>query len=519
MADRSRVRRATTLALALLSGSGVAAASAQTVERTIDSGVVEGVAAGPAAVFRAIPYAAPPVGPLRWKPPHATVPWSAPRAADKPGPACPQPVTPGAPNLGGYSGPTDEDCLTLDVTAPASAQPGVTKAPVMVWVYGGGNTSGAVNLPSYDAKNFARDGVIVVAMNYRLGPLGFFAHPALTAEASRDQGLANFGLMDQIAALRWVRRNIAAFGGDPDNVTLFGESAGGLDVLELMAIPTARGLFERAIVESGTGGEPTPGLAHGEAEGAALASRAGLPGAQATAAELRALPVSALLAAAHGAQIVVDGRVVEEPLATAFARGDEARVPLIIGWNSNEASLMRAFGMSPAQWVARTPEGVKAAYGAQAGDPAALARDLFDDEVMGAPARWYAAQQAAHHAPAWLYYFSYVPERQRGERPGTNHASEIPFVFDSIDAIPGRSAIATPSERDETRLAHACWVAFAETGTPDCAGGAWPRYDAAREAVFEFGDPPGVRERFRKAQLDAQEAALRARVAAPDPKP
>jgi para-nitrobenzyl esterase len=519
MAERSLAPRVAALLLAAQALAGATAALAQTVERTIDSGVVEGVTTGPAAVFRAIPYAAPPTGPLRWKPPHAPAPWSAPRAADKPGPACPQRVTAGAPNLGGYSGPTDEDCLTLDVTAPASAQPGATKAPVMVWIYGGGNTSGAVDLPSYDAKNFARDGVIVVAMNYRLGPLGFFAHPALTAEAPREQGLANFGLMDQIAALRWIRRNIAAFGGDPDNVTLFGESAGGLDVLELMTIPTARGLFERAIVQSGSGGEPTPDLAQGEAEGAALATRAGLPGAQATAADLRALPVSALLAAAREAQIVVDGRVVEEPLAAAFARGDEARVPLIIGWNSNEASLLRAFGGTPDRWIARTPAAVKAAYGAEAGDPPNFARDLFDDEVMGAPARWYAGQQTDHHAPAWLYYFSYVPERQRGERPGTNHASEIPFVFDSIDAIPGRSAIATPSEREATRLAHACWVAFAKVGRPDCVGGAWPRYDAKREAVYEFGDPPGLRERFRKAQLDAQEAALTARVAAQPSRP
>jgi para-nitrobenzyl esterase len=203
---------------------------------------------------------------------------------------------------------------------------------------------------------------------------------------------------------------------------------------------------------------------------------------------------------------------MEEPLATAFARGDEARVPLIIGWNSNEASLMRAFGMSPAQWIAQTPAAVKAAYGAEAGDPAELARDLFDDAVMGAPARWYAAQQTQHRAPAWLYYFSYVPERQRGERPGVNHASEIPFVFDSIDAIPGRSALAQPSERAVTRLAHACWVAFAKTGKPDCAGGAWPRYDARREAVFEFGDPARVRERFRKRELDVQETALKTRL-------
>ncbi|HEX4740954.1 MAG TPA: carboxylesterase family protein [Caulobacteraceae bacterium] len=469
---------------------------------TIDSGTLAGVDEGPAEVFRAIPYAAPPIGALRWEPPALAAHWSGTRAADKPGPACPQVVTPGRPNLGGYVGPTDEDCLTLDVTAPRGAK----KAPVMVWIFGGGNIAGGTNLPSYDARNFARDGVIVVSMNYRLGPLGFFAHPALTAAAPRERALANYGLMDQIAALRWVHRNIAAFGGDPDNVTLFGESAGGLDVLQLMAAPSARGWFQRAIVQSGTGGEPMEDLTAAEAEGAALASRAGLPGAQATADQLRALPVETLLAQARGARPVVDGRLIEEPLTAAFARGDEARVPLIIGWNSNEASLLRAFGATPAQWIARTPPAVKAAYGEEESETL-LARDLFDDEVMGAPARWFATEQAAHRAPAWVYYFSYVPERQRAERPGTNHASEIPFVFDSVDAIPGRSALATESERAETTLAHACWATFAREGRPDCAGGAWRAFTPADGLVFEFGDPAGPRPHFRHAQLDAQAAS------------
>ncbi len=501
----SLARRLVTRLLAIAAVAGATAAAAQTAEREIDSGVVRGVETGPAVVFHAIPYAAPPVGPLRWKPPHAPAKWTGVRDAATPGPACLQPVTPGAPNLGGYAGPTDEDCLTLDVTAPKDARPGVTKAPVMVWVYGGGNIAGAPNLPSTDARNFARDGVVLVAMNYRLGALGFFAHPALDAEAPKDQYLADYGLMDQVAALRWVRRNIAAFGGDPDNVTLFGESAGGRDVLALMSIPTARGLFQKAIVQSGLGGERTPSLASAEADGSRLATRAGLAGDQASAAELRALPAERLVAATRDAQIVVDGRFVEEDIPTAFDRGDQARVPLIIGWDSNEASLMRVIGLTPAQWVAKTPEAVKAAYGAEAQPD--LARELFNDEIMGAPARWYAQEQTGWRAPAWLYYFSYVPERQRGERPGTNHASEIPFVFDSIDAIPGRSALATPSERATARLTHACWVAFAKTGRPDCAGGAWPTFDPKRQAVFEFGDPAGVRKAFRKTQLDAQEAA------------
>jgi para-nitrobenzyl esterase len=495
-------RGAMRLALALLWPAAVAAApSAPSV--TIDSGEVVGVQAGPAVVFRAIPYAAAPVGPLRWKPPQPPAHWAGPRAADRTGPACPQIVTPGVPNEGGYAGPISEDCLSLDVTAP----PGASKAPVMVWIFGGGNISGATDLPSYDSANFARDGVIVVAMNYRLGPLGFFAHPALTAEAPPGAPLANYGLMDQVAALRWVRRNIAAFGGDPDNVTLFGESAGGEDVLALMTIPTARGLFQKAIVQSGAAVSTTP-LAKAEAQGIEIVRRSGSTAPAPTADDLRALPVDALLHAGGQAAIAVDGGLVEEDVRTAFRRGDQARTPLILGWNSNEASLMRAFGITPAQWVARTPASVKAAYGAGgAGGDADLARNLFNDEVMGAPSRWFAKEQTHWRAPAWLYYFSYLPERYRPARPGVNHASEIPYVFDSIDAIPGRAALAGPKEHAEAALAHACWVAFARLGRLDCAGDAWKPYEPQGYVVFEFGDEPGPRVDFRKAQLDAQAAA------------
>ena len=323
--------------------AGAAARSAEPPRAHVEGGEVVGVESRSAKIFRAIPYAAPPIGPLRWRPPAPAPPWSGARAATAPGAACPQKVSPGVPNLGGYIGPVSEDCLTLDVTAPKEAR----RAPVMVWVYGGGNVAGATNLPSCDAAGFARDRVVLVAMNYRLGPLGFFAHPALTAEAAKSQPLVSYGLMDQIAALKWVKRNIAAFGGDPANVTLFGESAGGEDVLQLMATPTARGLFNKAIVQSGGGWNPLPDLKTAEAAGVELASKVGLPGAAATAAQLRALPAEALVAAGGRAGPVVDGRLIRESATVAFVRGDEAAVPLIIGSNSNEASLMRAFGLDP----------------------------------------------------------------------------------------------------------------------------------------------------------------------------
>jgi para-nitrobenzyl esterase len=470
----------------------------------IDTGVVIGEINGPAEVFRGIPYATPPLGSLRWAPPAPAPRWSGDRPATAPAPACPQKINPGgAPNLGGYNGPISEDCLTLDVTAPKAAR----HTPVMVWIFGGGNVAGATNLPSYDARNFARDGVIVVAMNYRLGVLGFFAHPALTREASANQPLYNYGLMDQIAALKWVKRNIRAFGGDPANVTVFGESAGGADVLDLMVTPSARGLFRRAIVQSGGGWSAPVTLAQREVQGAVFATRLGLPGASATTAQLRALPAEALIASAEVTGPAVDGRLMRESATQAFARRDADPVPLIMGSNSNEASLMGALGLNSARILAQASPTLRAAYAPDSASDANLARNLFNDRAMGAPARWIAGE-AAENAPAYLYYFSYVPERQRTTRPGTNHASEIPFVFDSIDAIPGRTALATPSERAEAALAHSCWVGFAKIGRPVCAGGqAWPAFAVGTDQLLEFGDPPAVRTHVRKRQLDAQEAA------------
>ncbi|HEY5070779.1 MAG TPA: carboxylesterase family protein [Caulobacteraceae bacterium] len=495
--------------VAAVAFGGATAPPADTPRVKIESGTVVGTLAGPARLFAAVPYAAPPVGALRWMPPRRALSWSGERAAQAPGPACPQPIRPGgAPNLGGYSGPTSEDCLTLDVWAPRGAR----RAPVMVWIFGGGNVAGASGFFSYDGRNFARDGVVLVAMNYRLGALGFFAHPALTAEAPRGQPLVNYGLMDQIAALKWVRRNIAAFGGDPDNVTLFGESAGGADALDLIAIPAARGLFNRAIVQSGGGWGPAVSLTRREADGATLATRVGLPGASATAAQLRALQAETLIADQTGLTgPALDGRLMTRTAALAFASGAQDPVPLIIGSNSNEASLMAAFGSTAAVIAARAPAPLRAAYADDGPADGEIGRQMFNDALMGAPARWF-AREASTHAPSWLYYFSYVPERQRATRPGTNHASEIPFVFASLDAVPGRSAKLTPGERAEASLVHSCWVSFARKGRPHCQGGQpWPAYSPGTDQLLEFGEPPAVRSHFRKRQLDAQEAAAKAR--------
>jgi para-nitrobenzyl esterase len=486
--------------LTLLAAASQASAEAPTVRTT--SGVYIGADQGAIVAFKAIPYAAPPVGPLRGRPPPPVVAPQAPASALADGPACPQTVYPGArPNGGGYSGPVGEDCLTLDIWAPKAAH----KAPVMVWIYGGGNVAGADSIAPNDGRAFARDGVILVSCNYRLGAFGFFAHPALTRAAAPGEPVANYGLMDQIAALKWVRANIASFGGDPRNVTIFGESAGGQDVLTLMTTPAARGLFAKATVQSGGGwGEPVT-LAAAEAKGVTLVQSLGLP-ADATADQLRAIPADKLIAvgaSVGGFSPIVDGRLVTETVTQAFARGHQAPARLIIGSNSDEASLLPTSNC--AAYLAGQSNATKAAYPDLANDPAALARAIFDDEAMGGPARWIAGKASAK-APAWLYYFSYVRVVRRGKIPGANHTSENPYVFDTQMIIPNYADQIVDEDRAEAAKMHSCWVAFAKTGIPTCKDTpAWPAYTLASDRLMEFGLSNEVRQHFRKSQRDAVE--------------
>ena len=496
------------LALAALSAAALGA-RAEPVRAHIDSGALVGDATGAVAVFKGVPYVAAPVGPLRWAPPATAPAWRGERASLAYGSICPQKVNAnGAPNEGGAFGPTSENCLFLNVWAPRAGVGHPGAAPVMVWLHGGSNAFGAGSLGVYEGGAFVRDGVILVTVNYRLGALGFFAHPALTAAAKRGEPLANYGIMDQIAALKWVRRNIAAFGGDPAKVTVFGESAGGSDVLTLMASPLARGLFQRAIVESGGGWSPPVTLAAREVRGEALAVKAGAP-AHATAAQLRALPVDALVGAGgDDFGEAIDGRLLTQSPAQAFADGQVAKVPLLIGSNSYEASLMATLKLTPAQVLAFLPAAPRAAY-ADVNDEKALASAMFTDSFMGGPARWIAGQ--ASGGPSYLYHFSYVPSAARPFLPGAGHASEIPFVFDTWDKL-GVMAMGvklTAADQAVADAMHGCWVAFARTGVPSCSGGpAWPSYNRARDTLMEFnGAPPVLVTHFRQRQLDAQEAA------------
>jgi para-nitrobenzyl esterase len=486
-------------ATALIAGAAQAQSPITPPTVKIDTGPLTGVTEGPANVFRNIPFAAPPVGALRWAPPQAAKAWTAPRPAAEAGPACPQPMNAdNSPNSGGANGPTSEDCLQLNVFAPKAAPKGGKPAPVMVWIHGGGHRTGAGWI--YGGQNFARDGVVAVTINYRLGALGYFAHPAIDAAAKPGDPVGNYGLMDQIAALKWVQRNIAKFGGDPKNVTVFGESAGGQSTLALLATPSAKGLYEKAIVESGLGWVTPKALAAKEADGVKALEKAGITAA--TLAELRALPVEKLVAVNDDYQPFTDGKLMTETASQAAANGHFADVPLIIGSNSGEDSLMGP--RVPPQMLAMIPPAAKAVYRDEAAvSDEAVARAIFTDKVMGGPARWIAGK-ASGGKPAWLYYFSYVGSRFGPSKTRASHADEIQYVWEYWGRRTPMSMVSA-KDQEVAALMHACWVSFAKTGAPKCGSQAWPAYRPETDQLMELGASSGVRTHFRKAQLDLQQ--------------
>jgi para-nitrobenzyl esterase len=485
---------------------------------TVEQGRLLGRQADGVASFKAIPYAAPPVGPLRWRAPQPAAAWQGERDAGQVGAICIQPPSEGDPGVGPL--PMSEDCLTLNVWTPAER--GEEPLPVMVWIHGGGLNNGSGTAALYDGANLAKRGVVVVTLNYRLGRLGFFGHPALTAEAGGEEIVGNYGMADVIAALEWVRDNAGAFGGDPGKVTVFGESAGGMMVTRLMISGPARGLFHRAIVQSGLGRDAgtatfrtldgSPSL---EDRGVAFALAAGLP-ADASVEQLRALPAERLLTPAPsffgGDLMVLDGSdgggLVGENVAPAFAAGLEAPVPLIIGTNSAELWRIKPSDLSPygAIEAAMTPgerSALLAAYGGQEGYDAHLLSDL----VFNEPARHLARLHAANGHPTWLYRFDVVPESGPAPNGGAPHASERPYVFDNLHTV-GRPM----GERDAqaaTAMAE-YWTTFAARGDPNAPGRpVWPEFGAERDRLLEFtNDGPVARPVPFPERLDRVEALL-----------
>src|SRR6202034_2431518 len=420
---------------------GAQAPSPQTLPDPVpvEQGLVSGTGGGSAAVrvYRAVPYAAAPSGDLRWTPRQPAPAWEGVRQANAPGNACPQPPYRANGIYGASPPPMDEDCLNLNLWTPAKTAG--DRLPVMVWIHGGSFVHGTGAAAGYEGENWPRHGVVVVTINYRLGVFGLLALPELAAE-SPHHSAGNYGLLDQIAALQWVQRNIAAFGGDPARVTIFGESAGAGSVNVLMASPLTAGLFSRAIAESGASFEPMRSLAHGEKGGQALAARIGAT--EDVLKALRANPPDELIQATTDDDIdmVVDGWLLPQSVYSVFAEGKQNDVPIIVGSNANEGTIFPPPGgaISPADFAANAKkqygpfsDDFLKIYPPGASDAEATASYFaaLRDGELGWDMRIWAriATKTGHHR-AYRYYFARVPPG-RGERLGAFHGSGLAYVF------------------------------------------------------------------------------------------
>jgi para-nitrobenzyl esterase len=494
-------------AAALAAGSILTAPAAQAASSPAGptvrtgSGKVAGVAGAiPGVVaFRGIPFAAPPVGERRWKPAEPPAPWGGVRAGDRYGPACIQPHQPQRlPNNRAVdlpdSPPISEDCLYLNVWAPAGGS--ARGRPVMVWIYGGAYTEGAGSSPYNQGDTLAAKGVVVVSFNYRLGALGFLAHPALTAE-SPHQASGNYALSDVLAALRWVQENIRSFGGDPANVTIFGESAGAAMSAALVGVSQAAGLFRRAIAESGSwmGLNLAPMRPRAAAEEETLKAAAVLGAG--TLAALRALSAEDAAARLPRQGMIIDGWIVPEDLSRTFAAGRQNKVDVLVGSNRDEGSFAAGFGppMTAQRWkeTAQLRWGGLAERGLAAYPPVDDANAAADSSAVFADnmqwiMRLFAAQQRAAGRRAYVYHFAHAPPYAPGARNlGVCHTCELPYVFDNLaaprlypDSSSPELATASAADRELARVMSAYWVNFARSGDPNGPGlPAWPQIDSA----------------------------------------
>jgi para-nitrobenzyl esterase len=494
------------LLAAVVIAAGLVTAPSQAdpaVIATAPAGPLRGTAVGKLHLFKGIPYALPPVGDLRWKEPQAMTPWRTIRDATQFGPACVQPVSP-VPNI--YSAaeplPMSEDCLTLNIWAPAAAR----GAPVLVWIHGGSLWTGSGRETLYDGTRLAGRGIIVVTINYRLGALGWLAHPQLSAQS--PQGISgNYGLLDEIEALNWVKRNIDAFGGDPANVTIAGESAGGLSVLYLMTSPAARGLFAKAIAESSymismpSLKESRYGMPSAEQSGAALAATLHAS----SIAQLRAMDPQQLNNAAalagFGPWGIVDGRILKEQMVSAFDHGSQAHVPVLVGFNSGEARSLRVL-VPPVPASAADYEKVIRERYADLADAflrlypgtqmAQSALATTRDALYGWTAERVVTKQAALGVPAYLYLFDHgYPTMDQADLHGF-HASELPYVFGTLERTPPLwpKIPGAPAERALSDAMIDYWTSFARDGRPQAAHApTWTSFGADGEFMHFTGKP------------------------------
>ncbi|MCZ2473177.1 carboxylesterase family protein [Aquirufa ecclesiirivi] len=503
-------------------------------------GHVRGITEGGISVFKGIPYAAAPVGEFRWRPPQPVKAWEGELDATKFGSNCAQSGF--RATAGTIAEGSSEDCLYLNLWTPANSTP-KSKLPVMVWIHGGGFTGGSGSSPQNFGHEFTKNGVILVNINYRLGRLGYFAHPALSKEFPNDYK-GNYGYMDQIAALQWIQKNIAAFGGDPKNVTIFGFSAGGVSVHSLLTIPSAKGLFHKIISESGGGrdgvltGRPINKenadifyKVSAETIGMNFAKKHGIEGTDAAAlAKLRALKVEQIVDSGqetdgpNGPRTysgpILDGKLVVETAESAYNAGRQPKMPLMIGNCSAEIGgpfvsnaktkeeLFASFG--------ELAEEVKAAYDAYGSKTFNEVITKFNtDWVWGEPARLTARAFLAKQAPTYMYQFGYVPPNALQRSPyGAGHGSEVSFAFNTLNARWGAPAEPTAQEKELAKNMNIYWTNFAKTGNPNGVGVPnWPLYNNATQDMIDVELDGKINSKAdpRKARFDVIEKGFKNR--------
>jgi len=466
------------------------------------AGKIEGRLDGKLRVFKGIPYALPPVGQARWKPPSPMPRWAEVRKATEFGPACYQPTVKVQTVYTRGPLPMSEDCLTLNIWAPDGAR----NAPVFFWIYGGALAAGASREPLYDGARLAARDIVVVSINYRLGVFGWLAHPELSAESPKGVS-GNYGLLDQIEALRWGRQNIRAFGGDPSNVTIAGESAGGLSVMYLMAAPSARGLFSKAIAQSAYM-VSTPelkqrrfGSVPAEESGTRLAAALHAPNLAA----LRAMDAKALADAAPAAGYApwgtVDGQILPRQLVDVFDKGEQAPAPLLAGFNSGEIRSLRALAPRPPANAAEYERMIRERYLDLADEFLKLYPVMNMEESILATTRdalygWTAERLVrkldALRVPSFLYYFDHGYPAADSAGLHAFHGSELPFVFGTSEVTPPNwpKIPATPQETNLSEAMIGYWTSFARTGKPQAANQPdWPAY-GSMHSYMAFTDAP-----------------------------
>lgn len=516
------------LALAILLPAPVAAAPSAAPVVEAPAGSLRGGVDRGVRVFKGIAYAQPPVGERRWRPPAALPDWEGVRDAVKFGAACMQPKPRAANIYAGDSPAMSEDCLSLNIWTPENAK----DAPVFVWIHGGSLTSGSGADPVYDGSALARRGIVVVTINYRLGMLGYLAHPALSAEAP-DHVSGNYGLLDQIAALEWVKRNIGAFGGDAGNVTIAGESAGALSVMYLMTAPAARGLFHKAVAQSAymvsapALRDRVNGMVPAEEQGREAAAKLGA----ADLAALRALSAEEIAEKAPATGYfpfpAIDGKTVPRQLVDSFDRGEQAPVPILAGFNSGEIRSLRFLLPKPPADAAAYEAAIRAGYGefadlflarypAKAMEESMLAATR--DAMYGWTAERLVSNQAAAGQGAYFYLFDHGYPATAEWNLHAFHAAELPYVFGTATRTPPLWP-KIPDTLAERRLIAAMgdyWASFAATGKPQAKGWSdWPAY-ADNRGFLHVADVPRAGHNLFPGTAALHEAVVCRRRAAGD---